>query len=341
MNEVAARPDIRSDPPAVKASMVEQRVPTSITASDGRVAAMRRSTVPEALPCNVGDRGFNRDYHIEVISNAARLSEHWQAWTELASDALEPNVFFEPELLLPAIKHLLADQDLAILLISATDRATPGKPAVWCGLFPFVRRHKFRGFPIRSLQLINHDYCFLRNPLVRGDDAARILDLFCRWIADESDAAVVELADQTADGPYGRLLIEALSRSGLASMVNAIKARALLVRKPDADLCIRESISAGKIKELRRQERRLADAGPLSYELIGEEGDIDRALEEFLALENSGWKGKQRTSIACLPDHRAFFESMARALFAQGRLRMLFLRLWGQRRRREVQPARG
>ena len=48
-----------------------------------------------------------------------------------------------------------------------------------------------------------------------------------------------------------------------------------------------------KLKELRRQRRRLADTGTIEFVTAREPKDVASALGYFLALEASGWKGRQ------------------------------------------------
>ena len=55
------------------------------------------------------------------------------------------------------------------------------------------------------------------------------------------------------------------------------------------------------------------------------------AVEAFLELERSGWKGQHQTALASDNDHAAFFTSICAALSEQGRLELLCLRA-GDRR---------
>ena len=68
----------------------------------------------------------------EVVSDIALLSRHLKPWQELSALALEPNPFYEPMALLPAIALLAASGEVQVLLIWAE---TPAGPCL-AGLLP-------------------------------------------------------------------------------------------------------------------------------------------------------------------------------------------------------------
>ena len=53
-----------------------------------------------------------------------------------------------------------------------------------------------------------------------------------------------------------------------------------------------EALPRGRRKSLRRQRRRLAEAGDLSFEVNRDLGEGDALLAEALSIEASGWKGR-------------------------------------------------
>jgi CelD/BcsL family acetyltransferase involved in cellulose biosynthesis len=53
------------------------------------------------------------------------------------------------------------------------------------------------------------------------------------------------------------------------------------------------------------------------------------ALDRFFELESSGWKGRERTAIACKPKNRLFFDEIAQASQQFGYLSLYFLELDG------------
>ena len=78
-----------------------------------------------------------------------------------------------------------------------------------------------------------------------------------------------------------------------------------------------------------RGERRLDEMGA-AFELVtGLEG-AERALEDMLEIEASGWKGKAGTSIRDNPADLAFYTGLTRTAAAAGALHLAIMRLEGQ-----------
>jgi CelD/BcsL family acetyltransferase involved in cellulose biosynthesis len=81
---------------------------------------------------------------------------------------------------------------------------------------------------------------------------------------------------------------------------------------------------------LRRRRRQLERLGTLVVERVTDASVLPQRLDEGLALEQRGWKGKQGTAIAQEPQTRAFYVEWAKALAGQGHLSLFFLRLNGK-----------
>jgi CelD/BcsL family acetyltransferase involved in cellulose biosynthesis len=156
-----------------------------------------------------------------------------------------------------------------------------------------------------------------------------VLRLVFDWL-DEANAAIVELGDQTGEGAYAEALAAQLhGRSGVAWLSSA-HARALFVRAASDEIYLRRSVSSGKLKELRRQERRLGEKGKLRFEGLSLQGDVEAAIVDFLELERAGWKGPAGTAMSCRQADRDFFADVVREAWRSDRLRMSTLRLGGR-----------
>src|SRR5882762_493898 len=77
-----------------------------------------------------------------VVRDPAKLARFIPAWEELASVALEPNVFYEHWMLLPALQAFGAGKDILFVIVLIRDPEDPVAPAKLGGLFPleFVAR---------------------------------------------------------------------------------------------------------------------------------------------------------------------------------------------------------
>ncbi|BAR53745.1 hypothetical protein NK6_560 [Bradyrhizobium diazoefficiens] len=141
-----------------------------------------------------------------------------------------------------------------------------------------------------------HPYGTLCSPLIDRDApieaATRLLQQ-----ARETGAHALVLNDVALDGAAMASLKQALNRDGLKPRVLSSYIRAGLDATQDGETLLREALGARKLKELRRQRHRLEEHGPVVFEVARRPDEIGPALETFLQLEASGWKGKRGTAL--------------------------------------------
>ena len=234
-------------------------------------------------------------------------------WRDLADRALEPNPFFEPELVLAARRHL-RERKATLLVVEDED--------AWRACLP-VSRRRIDGVAVTANWL--HLYCFLGTPLLCGDEpdaAARAL------LARGCEGNPLSLRRLGADGPAAAALRLAAADLGLTTVFESRSDRALLRRRPDGSYL--DAMRGHRRRELNRMGRALARELGAELEVVDETA-TPGAVEAFLELERSGWKGQRQTALASDHDHADFFTSICAALGAQGRLELLCLRA-GDRR---------
>jgi CelD/BcsL family acetyltransferase involved in cellulose biosynthesis len=92
-----------------------------------------------------------------------------------------------------------------------------------------------------------------------------------------------------------------------------------------------QQLTARRRSDLRRAQRRAARLGEVSYEMLAPSpAELQPLLEEAIAVEAAGWKGRARTALAHDEMRRAFFRHYAAAACSKGILRLCFLRIGGQ-----------
>ena len=262
-----------------------------------------------------------------LLPGGEGLESHLPEWRRLAANALEPNPFYEPALLLPALRELRGDAAVVVALVF---RGEPGPRSRLIGLFPFERRRRQRGVPLASLRLWKHLHAFLCTPLVDAACAsASLLGLF-RGLAAAGEAGLVDFAFCAADGPFEAALAESLRAHGHPSAVSDRHSRALYRPARDLESYLAEALPPRKRRELERLARRLGEQGRLEFAELGPDEDPRPWIEAFLELEASGWKGRDGSALALSAPQRRFFEAGAAALAAEGRLWMLGLALDGK-----------
>jgi CelD/BcsL family acetyltransferase involved in cellulose biosynthesis len=278
-----------------------------------------------------GPKRGQRGMSVVVVEDAAALVEYIPAWEGLAAAALEPNVFHEPWMLLPAIRAFGAGKALRFVLVFADGTSHPQGPGVLCGFFPLQRRRWYKGLPSAGLSLWQHVHCFLGTPLLRAGHAQECLGAFFDWLADDPrGGAVMEFPLVTADGPFARALVDFVHARGHASCVMNCHTRALFRPRENGEAYLRAVLSGERRKKLRRNARLLAAQGKLEYTLLDVEAELDDWIAQFLQVEADGWKGREGTALASSEADRAFFSDVAREAFRRGRLGLFAARLDGR-----------
>jgi CelD/BcsL family acetyltransferase involved in cellulose biosynthesis len=91
-----------------------------------------------------------------------------------------------------------------------------------------------------------------------------------------------------------------------------------------------KSVSRHHRREMRRQWRRLSEHGELSYMVARQPDEIRHHLEEFLTLEDSGWKGRRRSSMVADRYRAAFAREAINSLAETDSVRIHTLALDGE-----------
>jgi CelD/BcsL family acetyltransferase involved in cellulose biosynthesis len=136
----------------------------------------------------------------------------------------------------------------------------------------------------------------------------------------------LELSEIDAEGGAAGAL-EALAADGGYTIDIRVLRHPPRVRL-DADSDVDSIVRRGDARrQLRRRRRRLRELGDLEFDRQDGIRDLERFLDEGLALEGSGWKREAGTAIESDATTARFYRGMARWAAARGMLRLDFLRL--------------
>lgn len=299
-------------------------------AIEAREAGGQNPAPPAKHPMGSRVKVDRRKMSVVVVQDYDALAAYASAWEELAASALEPNPFYESWMLLPALRAFGADLDLRFVLIFAPHPTLEFGPPLLCGLFPLERK-RYRRLPVNVLSFWQHLHCFLCTPLVRADYAAECLSAYFDWLAStEAGAALMEFNFIAGDGPFHQLLVDQLRERASLFFIDEQFTRALLRPADDAENYLASALSGKRRKEMRRQEKRLAEAGRLEYFELTAREDVDEWIESFLHLETCGWKGRAGTAMSASETEKEFFAAIVSEAFVRGRLMMLALRIEGR-----------
>jgi CelD/BcsL family acetyltransferase involved in cellulose biosynthesis len=238
---------------------------------------------------------------------------------------MEPNPFYEPFMLLPAIEMFGERSSLELVFIYAVGR----ERKVLLALLPMERATRYKGLPLAHLRLWKHRHCYLCTPLIRRGQARRCLSGFLDWLRADGIGVAIDWRDVTGDGAFLSALTDLLADTGRAYVWHEFS-RALLTRRGDVDSLLKETLSRKARHELRRLERRLAERGHLEYRELQNRDDAAQWIEAFLDLESRGWKGRHGSALACRAADRDFFVHWTSEAARRGRLMMLALAVDGR-----------
>jgi CelD/BcsL family acetyltransferase involved in cellulose biosynthesis len=264
-----------------------------------------------------------------IVREAAALAPHVPAWKALARDACEPNVFYEPEFLLPCLEELGSRMVVYVVLVFA---GLGGETLV--GLFPFcrTRMHKFVRIP--ELKAIQGGYVLLGTPLVHREHVGPALDYLLSVLDQRPEGlSLAELREFGADGAFARHLELQLAARGQPHLHDLrCRTRALFRRRASAEEFLDAGVGRrGRRKRLDQQRRQLEQQGRLAYRRLKRGDDAEPWVRSFLELEAAGWKGHEGGEpLVRTEAERRFFERMARRLHGEGRLLMHGLALDGR-----------
>lgn len=281
-------------------------------------------TAPQAPPW----LGASEGEQVALLLKPSEMPAYRPACEALAKEALEPNAFYEPWMLLPALETL-ADETLRFLLIFVPDAQQPENTLVLGGVFPLTLNWRWRWLPIGTGRLWKHPHCYLCVPLVHARHGEQVVEAFLDCMGS-SPCSLFELPTIAAKGAFARLLAEQLRQRRWPSLAFNEHARPMLGQRRDVETFLRKTLRTSRRKNILRRQRQLAAKGRLEYDLLTPTGDVSAWIQEFLTLEASGWKGKAGSALACRRQDLAFFTSAAQQAFARGRLLMLALRLDGR-----------
>jgi CelD/BcsL family acetyltransferase involved in cellulose biosynthesis len=121
------------------------------------------------------------------------------------------------------------------------------------------------------------------------------------------------------EDPLAETLAKILGRGQMPSAVFARHHRAALEPRFDRANYVEHAVSAHRYRELRRAGRRLTDFGALLFSAATEPAAVAAAVEDFFALEASGWKGRAGTAAADHGGIRGFFKTALGTLAGEGK----------------------
>lgn len=260
-----------------------------------------------------------------VIDELEGLREYAEEISALACTALEPNIFYDPCLLFPALETYAKDTEITFLLVYAA-RSSDQQDRTLIGFFPFEVASKFRGLPIRNLRLWRYPHCFLATPLLHPDYAGQAIATALDWAHSDKRIKLLDFTLLTGDPKILQHIKQFTADHDLQHCFVRYE-RAMMTRFENAVEYFDQVLKRKRQKDFIRQFRNLGEKGELKWQQLGKLESPEQWINDFLELESSGWKGKKGTALNCADFDSEFFRTAVNAAHREGRLITLSLLL--------------
>lgn len=243
----------------------------------------------------------------------------------LCARTIEPNVFFNPRFLAPAMPRL-EDREVRLAVIRDGDEEHSRLRL----LVPFSVEKPPLGVPV--IRTWASPWGPLGTPLVDRDNPEGVIDDFFRILSRPhlKLPRVLVLPEIRLDGAVASTIQSVAEARNLPIQRTSMVERPFLASDLDGDAYLRQSLSSHHYREFRRLHRRLAGQGELKHIVARSFDEVRRGIEIFLALEAAGWKGRQRTAMALDRFRAAFAREAVDRLAEQDFCRIHTLELDGK-----------
>ncbi|TIX37904.1 MAG: GNAT family N-acetyltransferase, partial [Mesorhizobium sp.] len=288
-----------------------------------------------------GLAGLTRDAdpaHIEILANnrperklaiypASAGFDLVEELDYLCTRTVEPNIFFNPRFLAPAMPRL-EDREVKLAVIRDGDEYRNRLRL----LVPFSVERPAIPLGVPVMRTWSSPFGPLGTPLVDRDDPVGVIEDFVSMLSRPhlKMPKVFVLPDIRLDGPVASLLTTFADTRGLTMVTTGRMDRPVLESEADAEHYLKASLRSHHYREFRRLKRRLADLGQLEHLVARGPDDIRHAIEAFLTLEAAGWKGRERTAMAIDRYRAAFAREAVHRLAEQDLCRIHSLTLDGR-----------
>ncbi|MEO1114503.1 MAG: GNAT family N-acetyltransferase [Pseudomonadota bacterium] len=234
------------------------------------------------------------------------------AWQALSDDAADPNPFFGPMFLRPFLKNM----DVRRVKVLAVINTLTGQ---WLMAAPIQSRPAGLLVPVPTAY--STDYGPVGTPLLSPDAAAIHAERFFEAAAGK--AGILALPHLPLASRVAGLLMD-LAGADVAVLERSYRASHDSGAAGQAQFD--DAFKGKRRKEMKRLLRRLEDEGPVRFETIGRDA-LRAHFEQFLALEASGWKGRETTALASQSRTEAFSRETVAAMAGTDLVRIDELRV--------------
>lgn len=212
----------------------------------------------------------------------------------LTNRAMEPNIFFSARLLAPAMPRI--DDRQVRFAVIRDEQKNHSRMRL---LMPFTIEKPGFSMGPAIMRAWANPFGPLGTPLVDAEDAAETIDNLLDALGniDAKLPRVLVLPQVRINGRFAQLARAVAVGRDLPVTLAERSLRPMLESLATAETYLRNAISPHHYREMRRQWRKLAQQGEVAYSVARQPEEVRQRMEEFLALEAKGWKGRKRSAL--------------------------------------------
>lgn len=228
-----------------------------------------------------------------------------QEWDALSRDTVTENPAYSRQYVLAGLDTIDAGANLRAVAISDENGRL-------VGFFPF-RLRILAPFPWPVSVGAQNIYQFAGAPLVARQCAGSVVSTWLDGIEAGAPSRFWALSNIDLNSGCIEIVRAQLAARGLGlRAVAAYRRPSLTGRAGSSEAHSAEVIRKRRVKDIARNLRRLREIGEVSFERVREPEKVKQRVEQFLAIEQSGWKGENGTALLSKGRDAAF----ARLAFA-------------------------
>lgn len=252
----------------------------------------------------------NSPNHLVQLLQLADLNEQQlSSWNQLAQSALSPNPFCEPQFVLPLVRSLNIAGVHVLVVMDEEEN--------WLFAAPVVQHYFEQGLPLPKLRALRSNYTFLDQPLVSRSNPPFVMLCLLDALAAQRDWHGLGFAKMVLETEQQQLFDFVAASTSIQQQYLGEASRPCTVPQSEDDLLT--NCSGSRRKTLRKGWKRLNKLGEVRYQLVSDKDANPAAIDAFLKVEESGWKGKEETALNKLPADKEFFVTMCHEFGKQGR----------------------
>ena len=260
---------------------------------------------------------------IEVISDFESLVSAKPVWDHLVDLTGIAHPFLSHDWILSWWESFGAGRKLNILLVKDGEELVGIAPLM-------ISRQRMYGIPVRELGFIYNDHT-PRFDFIVARDHASFYEAVWRHLLDRREEWDLLKLCQMDSGSRTLLELPLLAADSGCQIGTWPSIESPYLRMEGSFGPYFKSLNTGLRQNLRRRMNRLEERGPVEFECVSAEEQIDSALPEAFRMEAGSWKRSAGTAIECHPELQKFYSLVAHRAARRGALYLAFLRAGGQR----------